>query len=205
MASAALALACVLALSMFPSASLAELTQLRNPSMKFYNVDVQLAEDGRSAVQMVMTFVKPETSFAFNVLGRVENFNASSNSGPVDCMVSVSGTSEINCSMDLTAMEKELRISFETADFVKALDSKFYFSADFTPHAYVDTSVVSLRLPPSALLSGEDISSSILSYLDKASEHITSGNILINWDMSQIAAADQLKFEVLYENVATPP
>ena len=203
-ASAALVMACVLALSALPNASTAALTQLSNPEMRFYNVDVQLDENGRSLVQMIMTFRNPETKFTFNVLGRIENFNASSNSGPVDCAVSVQGTSQISCSMNLTSTERELKISFATDDFVKVLDNKLYFSADFAPHAFVDNSVVYLRLPPSALLSGEDISSSVLSYPDKASAHITSGNILITWDFSALTVSDSMKLEVLYERVETP-
>jgi len=201
---AALCMAAILALSALPCASLAE-ASLRNPDMRFYRADVQLDADGRSYVQLVMTFRQPETKFSMTVLGRVANFNASSNAGPVECRVLVSGTSTIDCSMNLTDIQKELKLSFDTADFVKPLDSKFYFSADLTPHAYVDNAVISLRLPTNALLVGEDISSSVLSYPGKASAHIASGNILINWGISNIAAADQLKFEVLYESVATPP
>ena len=201
----ALVFAGLLAFSMMPCASLAEAAQTRNPDIKFYKIDVRLDEESRSFVQLVMTFRQPDTRFAFKVLGRVENFNASSNAGPVECQVAVSGTSDIECAMNLTDMQKELKLSFETIDFVKPLDNKFYFSADLTPHASVDSTVASLRLPPNSLLVGEDISSSVLSYPDKASAHIAGGIILINWDFSSLAASDALKLEVLYERVATPP
>ena len=186
------------------SASLAETTQVRNSDIKFYKADIRIDEEGRSFVQLVMTFRQPNTRFVLNVLGRVENFEASSNAGPVDCKVAVSGTSNIDCGMNLTDTQKELKLNFETNDFVKPLDSKFYFSADLTPHAYVDSTVVSLRLPQNSLLVGEDISSSVLSYPDKASAHIASGNILINWEMPAFTALDNLKLEVLYERVSTP-
>ena len=195
----------LLTVSALTGAALAEASQARNPDIKFYKIDVRIDEESRSFVQLVMTFRQPDTRFAFKVLGRVENFNASSNAGPVECQVAVSGTSDIDCAMNLTDMQKELRLSFETTDFVKPLDNKFYFSADMTPHAYADSAVASLRLPPNSLLVGEDISSSVLSYPDKASAHIAGGNILINWDFLSLAAADNLKLEVLYEQVSVPP
>ena len=172
--------------------------------IQFYKIDVDIDEEGRSEVQLVMTFERPETHFSFNIIGRVENFEATSNAGPVDCEVDVSGTSSISCEMNLTGTKKELQMSFETGDFVKTLDETFYFSGDLSPHMHVTEVSATLKLPHGSLLVGEDISSSILSYPKSASAHIAGDNIIVIWKLYDISATDTIKFEVLYEQVITP-
>ena len=172
--------------------------------IQFYKIDIKLDEEGKSDVQLILTFTEPERYLSFNVIGRIENFVATSNAGPVDCEVDISGTSSINCEMNLTETKKELRMNFTTTDFVKTLDDKFYFSGDFSPHlAVVDVSAT-LKLPHGALLIGENISSSVLSYPKSASAHIVGDSIIVIWNLHNIPATELLKFEVLYEQI-TPP
>jgi hypothetical protein len=176
----------------------------KNGDIQFYRIDVDIDENNMANVDMVITFKYPERRFSFDVIGRVENFQATSNAGPVDCDVDVSGTSTINCNMNLTAARKEMEINFETTDFVKILDNKHYLSADMSPDADVDGVSATFKLPKGFLLVGEDIDSSILSYSENASAHIVGGRILIVWDLSNTQSDEQLKFDILYEQVKKP-
>jgi len=179
--------------------------QPTDTEIQFYRIDITLNEQGRSFVQLVTTFKKPEKQASFKILGRVENFIASSNAGPVNCNLDVSGITDIKCDMNLTEAQKELNMTFETNDFVKTLDNKLYFSGDLTPHMPVADISTTLKLPQGFLLVGEDISSSVLSYSKNASAHIVGDTIIIIWKLSSISATDSLKFEVLYEQVKAPP
>lgn len=176
-----------------------------NQGIQFYKIDIALDDEGKSDVKLVITFKEAEETFSFDTIGRIENFEATSNAGPVDCTVRVSGTSSINCIMDLTETQKELQINFTTNDFVKTLDDKFYFSGDLSPNTYATEISTTLKLPQAALLVGEDISSSILSYPKSASAHILGDSIIVVWTLYKIPETEGLKFEVLYEQVKTPP
>jgi len=173
--------------------------------IQFYKIDVDINEENRAATVMAITFKQPEKYFSFDVIGRVENFEATSNAGPVNCEVEVSGTSSIRCEMELTETRKEMEIKFETNDFVRTLDNKFYFSADLSPRTAVDRISATFKLPKGALLVGENITSSIISYPENATAHLAGGRILIIWDLSNMGATDQLKFDILYEQIKTPP
>lgn len=176
----------------------------KNGDIQFYRIDVDIDENNKANVGMVITFKYPERRFSFDVIGRVENFQATSNAGPVDCNVDVSGTSTIDCEMNLTAARKEMEISFETTDFVKILENKYYLSADMSLDADVDGVSATFKLPKGFLLVGEDIDSSILSYSENASAHIVGGRIFVIWDLSNIRSEDQLKFDILYEQIKKP-
>jgi len=172
--------------------------------IQFYKIDVDIDENNRAFVGLVITFKQPETQFSFDVIGRVENFEATSNAGPVNCNIEVIGTSSIKCEMNLTETRKQMEIKFETNDFVRTLDNKFYFNADLAPRLDVDGVSATFKLPKGFLLVGEDITSSVLSYPENASAHIVGGRILIIWSLSNIEPDDQLKFEILYEQIKTP-
>lgn len=176
-----------------------------NQGIQFYKIDIALDDEGKSDVKLVITFKEAEETFSFDIIGRIENFEATSNAGPVDCTVRVSGTSSINCIMDLTETQKELQINFTTNDFVKTLDDKFYFSGDLSPNTYATEISTTLKLPQATLLVGENISSSILSYPKSASAHILGDSIIVVWTLYKIPETEGLKFEVLYEQVKTPP
>jgi predicted transcriptional regulator len=96
-------------------------------------------------------------------------------------------------------------MSFDTLDFVKVLDNKFYYSADFELGVPVDGVSGTFKLPNGFLLVGENIDSSILSNPENATAHLAGGRILIIWDLEHMSEDDDLKFEILYEQVKTPP
>lgn len=173
--------------------------------IQFYRIDVDIDENDRAFIDLLITFKYPEKRFSLDVIGGIENFEATSNAGPVFCDVEVSGTSTIRCSMNLTETHKELEMRFETDDFVRELENKVYFSADLSPRGPIDGVSASFKLPQGFLLVGEDISSSILSYPENASAHIVGGRILIVWELSNLDSEEQLNFDILYEQVKTPP
>ncbi len=173
--------------------------------IQFYKIDVDIDENNKAIVNLVITFKEPEKHLSFDVIGRVENFEATSNAGPIECNVEVSGISYIDCNMSLTEYRKEVEIKFETMDFVRMLDNKLYFSADLSPSTEIDGVSATCKLPLGFLLVGENITSSILSYPLNASAHIVGGRILVVWKLSNIEADEKLKFEILYEQVKTPP
>lgn len=174
-----------------------------NPGVEFYKIDVQIEESGRSNVQLVMNFEKPEDTFSMNIIGKVENFQFDTNALYADCDVATSGTSSIYCDLGLTETKKELRINFTTDDFVKSLDDKYYFSASLGPKISVNHVSATIRLPQNTLLTGDDISSSIISYTQNASAHIMGDSIIIIWNLKDISS-DAIKFDVLYERVNPP-
>lgn len=183
----------------------ADATLAAQYGVQFYKIDVDIDEEGRSMVDLVITFRKPEKELTMDVIGRIENFEATSNAGPVECEVDVSGISTIRCDMNLTSTQKELRMSFETMDFVKLLDNKYYYSADFDLGMEIGGVTGTFKLPNGFLLVGENIDSSILSNAENATAHITGGQILIIWNLGELSKTDDLKFEILYEQVKTPP
>lgn len=188
-------------LSLFLFSIISSNVVLSNPDIQFYNIDVRVNKEGTSNVQLVINFEQPEDTFSMGIIGRIDNFEASSNSGPVDCHVSVSGTSLIECEMDLTDTKKELQMNFTTNDFVKVLDEKMYFRADLSPNIPVKGITASLKLPAGALLAGDNISSSIISYTQNASAHIVGDSILVAWTLHNTKSSDSLEFEVLYEYI----
>ena len=172
--------------------------------INFYTIYTTIDEAGRSHVNLTFTFRYPEKHFQLRVPGRIDNFEASSNAGPVNCNVEVSGISDIACEMNLTWSARELRLSYDTLDFVKDLDDKIYFSGVFTPNAKVSIVSATVKLPENHLLTGEDISDSILTYTKNASAHILGDTIVVIWTLSDISEEDNIKFEVLYEQVKEP-
>jgi len=173
--------------------------------INFYKIDVDVDENNLASVGMVITFKEPEKRFSFDIIGRIEGLEATSNAGPVDCVIDVSGISSIKCDMNLTEVHKEVVIKFKTNDFVRSLDNKLYLSADLTPRRDVDGIYATFKLPQGSFLVEENITSSIFSYPENATAHLAGGRILIIWDLSGIKSDEQLKFEMLYEQIKTPP
>jgi hypothetical protein len=173
--------------------------------IQFYKIDVDVSENNEAEVDLLITFKYPEKRFSFDVIGGIQNFEATSNAGPIICDVDVSGTSSINCNMNLTETRKEIEIKFETDDFVKELENKMYFSADLSTHSPIDRLSANFKLPEGFLFVGEDIDSSVLAYTENYTAHIVGGRILIIWDLMDTGSDDQLKFDILYEQVKKPP
>lgn len=173
--------------------------------IQYYEINTELTEDGTSIVSMIITFAKPEKKFSFTIIGRVENFTASSIAGPVDCKVEVTGISSINCNVNLTKEKRQVEIRFVTPDFVRNLEDKIFFSGDFSLGRDVDSISASLKLPLNAFLVGENVTTSMLSFPDKASVFVAEdGRILINWRLTNISKDQPLKLEALYQQISEP-
>ena len=165
----------------------------------YYGIDTRLHEDGLAAVTLTITFKQPVDSFSTIIIGRIDNFEANSNSGPVDCNISVKGTSVVNCNLNLTGDKRTLFLNFNTNDFVKQLDEKFFFSNDFSIDADVDSVFASLRLPDRMVLTEEAGKISLPEYADVVSE----GNVIV-WSISNINKDSSIKLEALYQRLPTP-
>lgn len=177
--------------------------------IQYYEINTILNQDGRSSVKLIITFARPEPKFYFNIIGRIENFQAKSMVGPMNCTVEVSGTSFVECDLNLTWEKREIEVSFETDDFVKSLDKKFYFGGDFSLDKDTNRVFASLRLPENAFLVGESMEESMeysrISFPENASAFITEGGrIMITWKLSDISKDTPLRLEVLYEQVEPP-
>ncbi len=165
-----------------------------------YGIDTQINdESGLTEVKLSIVFKQPVNSFSTTIIGRVDKLNASSNAGPVNCDLSVKGTSTIDCTLNLTSDRRTLFLNFVTNDFVKQLDEKFFFSNDFSINYDVDSVFASLRLPDRMKLAEDEgrISLSQYAYL------ISEGKVIV-WNIQNVSKGSSLKLEALYEKLPTP-
>jgi len=173
--------------------------------VQYYEINTELTEDGLSKVKMILTFSEPEDKLSFNIIGRVENFTASSSAGPINCKVDVMGVSSINCDINLTKEKRQIELRFVTLDFIRNLGDKIFFSGDFSLNREIDVVSASLKLPPGALLVGGNVTTSMLSFSNNASIFIAEdGRTLVNWNLNNIEEGQSLKLEALYQQVQEP-
>ena len=173
--------------------------------VQFYGIQIIPDKAGECNVKLTLTFEKPEKALSFDIIGRVENFTASSSSGPVNCNVEVKGISSINCEFNLTEEKRTVELNFKTKDFIKALDSKYFFAADLSLNKNISSVSVSLKLPEGMVLAGENISESKISFPENATAFSDGRRIIIFWKLSDIKATQPLRFQVLYEKIVSPP
>jgi len=167
--------------------------------VQYHGVDVTVDERGRSFIKLTITFDRPETSFRFDVAGRVENFDATSISGPVNCDLDISGTTSVDCVLSLTQEKRTVDISFETDDFVRILDNKLFFDADFTLDKAINQTFTFVKLPEGMVLANKQP-------LPEGATNETDGRrMIIAWKMYDLQPNQQLRFQVLYEQVQPPP
>lgn len=171
--------------------------------VQYYGIDTILDEKGRSFVKLTITFERPETSFNFKVLGRIEKFNMTSIAGPVDCNVTVSGTSSMDCKLSLTAEKRTVDIVFETDDFVKSLGNKFYFDVDFSLNRNIDQIFASVRLPEGMAITNETISGR-LSYLENTTIISDGRHIIVIWRLNGLKSDQPIRLQILYEQLQMP-
>jgi len=171
--------------------------------VQYYGINTVLDEGGRSSVKLTITFERPETFFGLNILGRIENFNATSIAGPINCNVSVSGTSSVNCNLALTSEKRTIEIDFETNDFVKKLDNKFYFDADLSLNKNIDQVFASVRLPESMALAEEDVQGR-LSYPENTTIISDGRHIIVIWKLDGLSSTQPVRLQVLYEQLQVP-
>jgi uncharacterized membrane protein len=168
--------------------------------VQYYSADIAVDEKGMSTIKLTITFSDPEKSFNFNVIGKIQNFNATSNAGQPSCSVVVSGISLINCNMSLTTEKRTLGLMFETSDFVKALDNKFYLDADLGINRDIQEIFVSARLPEGMALVSENVTGR-LSFPENATYFSDGRRIIVLWKISNIQSTQPLRFQILYEQV----
>jgi len=167
--------------------------------VQYHGIDVNIDEGGRASVELTITFAKPETSLRFDVMGKVEKLNATSIAGPIYCDLEVSGISTIDCSLSLTQEKRTVDISFETNDFVRTFDNKFYFDADFSLDRDVSQLFAFVKLPEGTVLAGK------LSFPENVTTSSDGRRIIIAWDLNNIQSNQPLRLQVLYERTQQPP
>lgn len=169
-------------------------------NIQYYGSDVRLFANGRSVVKLTYTFSEPVKTFNFTVLGKVENLQANSIAGVVNCDVEFTGTSYIRCTLPLTEEKRTVEITFETQDFTKQLGEKFLFSADFSLDQKIDQFTFSLTLPEGMALSeGER-----LSFADNSTKVSDGRHIIVVWKLNEIEGKS-LVFQALYEPIQEMP
>jgi uncharacterized membrane protein len=172
--------------------------------VQYYGIDATLSDSGRSALRITLTFQNATSDFNFSVIGRVENFNATSNAGPVNCAVTVSGTSFIDCRVNLTQEKRTLEFYYETDDFVKNLDKRSFFDTDFSINENVNSLSAYVRLPEgTALVEGN--TPNRLSFPQNASTVSDGRRIIVVWSLTNLSSTASLRFQVLYEKVSQIP
>ena len=162
--------------------------------LQYYGIDARLDENGKSSVKLTFTFSQPEKSFNFTILGRINDFNATSIAGPVECTTTIYGTSYISCDLPLTQEKRTVEMTFDTMDFTKSLGGKFLFSADLTINQKVDNFFLSITLPEGMALSDEDK----LSFAENATKVSDGRHIIITWRMNDLDI-QPLVFQAVYE------
>jgi hypothetical protein len=136
-------------------------------------------------------------------LGRIENFNATSIAGPVNCNVSVSGISSVNCNLALTAEKRTIEIDFQTNDFVKNLDKKFYFDVDFSLNKNVNQVFASVKLPEGMALAQEGVQGR-LSYPENTTIISDGRHIIVIWRLTNLSSSQPIGLQILYEQLQEP-
>lgn len=172
-------------------------------AIQYYGIDSIVDEKGKIFVKLTITFKSPEDIFSFNIIGRVENFNATTVSGPIDCNVTVSGITTVDCYIGLTEEKRTVNIYFETTDFVKSLDNKFNFNGDFSLNRDIDQVFASVKLPEVMALVSEEIVGR-LSYPKNATILSDGRHIIVVWEFSGFKSDQPMRFQILYERLTQP-
>lgn len=189
-------LAVLALLSLFSSIAMAQ--------VQYYGVDIDITDKVMSNVKMTLTFVNPESNFDFNIIGKIENFAATSNAGPVNCTKIIGGISYINCSMGLTPEKRTVEISFETKDFVKPLEKTYFFDSDMSINKNIDQVYVLVKLPEGTGMPS-DINAAKISYYENSTKTTDGRRIIIIWNLKNVQARQPLRFQFLYEGVEVAP
>ncbi len=166
-----------------------------------YYVDTSLDESGKSLVKLAISIAEPIDSFQFTTLGQINDLVASSNNGPINCYITTELVSHIQC----TGLDKDLRmiyINFTTMDFVRVINNKYYFSADYTLNKNLNLVSIFVRLPEGMVVSGT--TTNVI--FPENSTMVSDGRRhIITWQLSSIAADQPLRFQILYEQSVSSP
>jgi len=186
-------------LTFFVAAALAQ--------VQFYGVNVDVDDKHKSTVQMTITFSQPVKEFNFTIVGSIQMFGVNSTAGPQNCILQVKGITTINCKLNLTQEKRTIVLYFETFDFVKDVDGKFFLDTDFSLNrniGNIEQLSMTVRLPEGKAIVPENVANRI-SFPETASILSDGRRIIVNWRFTQIPAVMPLKFQVLYETIILPP
>ena len=167
--------------------------------IQYYGVDVSLDEKGRAQVKLTLTFLKPEEEFDFKIIGKIEKFSASSIGIPVDCSVTAGGISYVKCKLNLTQERRTVELKFETNDFVRVIEDKYYFDADLSLGKSINNLFVSIKLPEGFGLVSEE--KGRISFPENVTILSDGRHHIISWRFIDLAETQTLRFYVLYERV----
>lgn len=185
--------ASIVSLLSFTSASLA--------AIQFYGADTDLSADGNAKIRLTITFLEPAKDFQLAIFGTVKNFEATSNAGPVKCSLQVGAATIIGCRTNLTQEKRTLELKFETADFVRAVDTKNLFSLDLSLSQPIEQSSATVKLPEGYALTNTSL---IPAVSPTATSIVSDGRrIIVNWNAINLTSEQPFKFQSLYEPVKT--
>ena len=179
-----------------------------NPArIEYYDINLDVDDTGKTHAKLSMTFEEPETEFDFTIIGRVENFKATTIAGSenIDCQLEEKGITQIVCKMKLTESKRSIEINFDTADFVKNLGEKDFFNADFTTSKEVKQVFASVRLSEVMKLVSENVTENRISFPDNVTLETGGRTIIISWRLRNIQPNQPLRFQFLYEQVQATP
>jgi predicted transcriptional regulator len=170
-------------------------------NLQYYGVDAVLDQKGKSSVKYTFTFDEPVKTLNFTIVGQIEDFQARSIAGLVNCSVSVHGVSNINCDLPLTQEKRTVEMDMATQDFTKSLGKSFLFLGDFSVDQKVDQFTFSLTLPEGMALSDTQNS---LSFPENSTKVSDGRHIIIIWKLENVNG-QSLSFQALYEPVQSVP
>lgn len=173
--------------------------------IQYYGIDTTVNDKGKSFVKLTITFAKPEKNLKFNIIGRIENFTATSIAGPVNCEVKSGAITFINCDIPLTQEKRTVEISFETDDFVKKIENKFYFDGDFSLNKPISELYATVKLSEIFRLAGQDLAGKISFPQNVTTISEFGRRIMIVWKLSNLIESQPLRFQFFYEEIQPAP
>ena len=181
------------------------LSSIAFAQIQYYGIDATVNDEGRSYVKLTITFAEPERNLKFNIIGKVENFSATSKAGPVSCDVQGEAITFINCNLSLTQEKRTVEISFETDDFVKKLGDKFYFDGDLSLNRPISQVYASVKLSEIFRLADQDLAEKISFPQNVTTISEFGRRIMIVWNLKDIIEDQPLRFQFFYEELQPAP
>ena len=179
--------------------ALFSLINFASAQIQYYGIDSFIASNGKVSTKLTITFFQPERRFELKVFAKIENFNASSNAGPVNCEVKAGEASLIVCEMNLTQEKRTLELSFKTSDFVKRLDAQNYLSADLSLGQEIFSLFASFTLDEGLLISKKNDVPQI--FPENATILSDGRRVIVNWNFQNVPKDKIVKFEIFYETI----
>lgn len=98
--------------------------------------------------------------------------------------------------------KKAIKLSFETNDFMRVLDTKYYLDADLGLNQNITSIYVTAKLPQGMGLVGANKTISRVSFPDDVLITSDGRRVIMIWQLSNITANQQLRFQTLFESMA---